>query len=309
VKHPSKSSPSPLTAIPICIAAVLAVSTGSIFVRLAQDHAPSLVIAAYRLTLCTLVLTPFALARGTSELKSLTRRDLGLAALAGAFLALHFATWIASLEFTSVASSVVLVCTSPLFVALLAPWFLKEPLTRRVAWGVGVTVAGGMVIGLTDTGGPPAAGAGPGGSALLGNGLALAGAAAMAGYLLVGRSLRPKVSLLTYIFLAYGFAAGMLILLLAVTGHAPFGYSGEAYLWFVLLALVPQLIGHSTFNWTLRFLPTASVAVLVLGEPVGTILLATVFLQEPPEGIQIAGAAMILAGIYLVSAVSAKKRP
>ncbi|MEW5828634.1 MAG: DMT family transporter, partial [Chloroflexota bacterium] len=183
------------------LVAILAVSTSSIFIRYAQREAPSLVIAALRLTFASLVLAPLALTRFRAELKALSRRDLLLGMLSGAFLAVHFATWITSLEYTSVASSVVLVSTGPLWVALLSPLILKEPLTRAALSGMGLALIGGTVIGLSDACRldrglvcPPLADFVQG-RAFLGNFLALAGAWAVAGYLILGRSLRARMSL------------------------------------------------------------------------------------------------------------------
>jgi len=292
---------SPCLVALICVVAVLALSTASLFVRIAQVHAPSMVIAAYRLGLCTVVLTPFALTFKREELRSLSTRDLGLAGLAGVFLAFHFATWIASLEYTPVASSVVLVCTSPLFVALLAPITLKEPLSLRIFTGVGIAVAGGIIISLADAGAPSCKDARFSETAILGNCLALAGAVMVAGYFLVGRSLRSRVSLLTYVFLTYGSATLVLTALVPAAGQSFFGYSPTAYFWFLLLALIPQLIGHSTFNWVLRYVAAAKVSILVVAEPVGAIILAGIVLAEVPGPVQIAGAALVLGGIYLVS--------
>jgi len=286
----------------ICTLAILALSTASIFIVKAQEAGgPSLVIAAYRLTFCTLVLLPFALTRGRDELRALTRRDLVLALVSGTFLAAHFASWIASLEHTSVTSSVVLVCSSPLFVALLAPLALKEPLSRPVFLGVLLAVIGAAVVGLSDAREPGEAVTWFGGTALFGNALALLGAFTVACYFLIGRRLRAKLSLLTYIFLTYGSAAVVLLAWLPISGHAYLGHPVEVYGWCLLLALVPQLIGHTTFNWALRYVPAANIGVLVVGEPVGTILLAWIVLARPPLGLQLLGAALILAGIYLAS--------
>lgn len=296
-----RETPSRWTVVAVCVLAVLALSTASVFVRKAQATTPSLVVAAYRLALAALILAPFALTRGRAELRRLTRRDVLLALASGAFLALHFATWITSLELTSVASSVVLVCTSPLFVALLAPIFLKESLTWSVLGGALLAVAGGAVVSISDAGGAAAADSAAR-SALAGNLLALAGAVTVAGYFMLGRRLRAKLSLLVYVFLTYGTAGVILLAVVPIAGHAYTGYPAETWLWCALLALVPQLIGHTTFNWVLRYVPAANVAVLVLGEPVGTIFLAWLLLAgEAPAALQLTGAALVLAGIYLVA--------
>ncbi|MDO9130623.1 MAG: DMT family transporter [Anaerolineales bacterium] len=289
------------------LGAILAVSTASILIRFAQHNAPSLVIAAFRLTFASLILAPLALTRHRAELRSLTRRELLLALLSGVFLALHFATWISSLEYTTVASSVVLVSTSPLWVALLAPLFLRERLVRSVLIGMLLALIGGVVIALSDACSWQNGLACPSlaefvkGNAFFGNSLALAGAWTVAGYLLIGRSLRAKMSLVPYIFVVYSMAAVALIVIMFAAGETPLGYPPLTYVWMLLLALVPQLIGHSTYNWALRYMPAALVAVTTLGEPIGSTILAYFILREAPTWIKIGGAAMILAGIWLAS--------
>ena len=295
---------------------ILAVSAASIIIRYAQVYAPSLVIAAYRLVLASLILAPLAVLRYRTELRELGLRDLGFALLSGFFLALHFATWISSLEYTSVASSVVLVSTTPLWVALLAPFTLKERLPRPVITGMALALVGGTVIGLSDTctwsagriACPPLADF-VRGEAFLGDLLALAGAMMAAAYILIGRSLRVKMSLIPYIFLVYGMAAGVLVALVFAAGHSATGYPPTVYTWLLLLALFPQLLGHSTFNWALRYLSAAYVSIALLGEPVGSTILAYFLLQETPTNLKIFGAILILAGIYIASQQEARRIP
>ncbi len=297
------------------LTAILAVSTASIFIRFAQREAPSLVIAALRLSFASLMLSPLALTRGRAELRRLTRRELALGLLAGVFLAVHFATWISSLEYTSIASSVVLVSTGPLWVALLSPLFLREPLTRPVLLGMLLALAGGTVIALSDScatqGGlicPPLSEFVQG-EAFWGNFLALAGAWAVAGYLMIGRSLRANTSLLPYVFLVYSIAAAVLLSMMFVAGQRPTGFAPLTYVWIALLAFIPQLIGHSTYNWALRYLPAALVSITTLGEPIGSAILAYFILQEAPSSLTLLGGALILAGIYLASSVRKESEP
>jgi len=292
------------------LVAALAVSTSSIFIRLAQsDGAPSLVIAALRLTFATLLLAPIALTRYRGEIKSIRRNQILLGAASGLFLALHFATWISSLEYTSVASSVVFVTTGPLWVALLSPMLLNEKLTRAAVIGLGLALLGGIVIGLSDAcviqNGLqcPELNQVLQGSAMWGNFLALAGAWAVTGYLIIGRKLRAGMSLVPYIFLVYGMGAIVLLIIMFAAGHSPFVLEGKAYGWIFLLAAVPQLIGHSTYNWTLRFLPATFVAVTTLSEPIGSAILAFYILNETPAFATIVGGILILIGIYLASRI------
>lgn len=297
--------------LPVLLLGILAVSTASIFIRYAQRDAPSLTIAAGRLVLATLALAPLALTRHRSTLARLSARGLLLALVAGAFLALHFAVWIASLERTTVASSVVLVTTTPLWVALLAPLLLREPLTRTAAVGILLALAGGVIVGLSDAGGGQAArgieavaAAGRGG-ALLGDLMALSGAWMMSGYLLVGRRLRTELALVPYVFVVYGMAAIVLVVVMAASGQSFSGLAPRTWLWLALLALVPQLLGHTSFNWALRYLPASFVAIALLGEPVGSTALAWALLHEIPTPFTLGGAALILTGI----AVAARAAP
>jgi len=299
--------------LPIAIViAIIAVSTASIFVRFAQLEAPSLVIAALRMGFAVVAIAPFALSRYRSELRKLTRHELLLGVLSGGFLAIHFAAWITSLEYTSIVSSVVLVSTGPLWVAFFSPLFLKERLSRTVLIGMLLALLGGSVIALGDScqisGGlvcPSMSGI-LHGDALLGNFLALVGAWAVAGYLMIGRRLRSGMLLVPYIFLVYGVAAVALCTAMLVAGQRPVGLSGMTYVWILLLALVPQLIGHSTFNWILRYMPATLVAITTLGEPVGSAVLAYFILQEIPASLTLFGGFLILAGIYLASRKKAR---
>ena len=288
--------------------AIIAVSTASLFIRFAQaEGAPSLVIAAVRLTIATLILAPIAFLRHRVELGNLTCRDLILGNFSGSFLAIHFATWISSLEYTSVASSVVFVSTGPLWVAILSPLLLNERLTGVAIVGLGLALFGGTVIGLSDTcvwnNGLqcPELSQIMQGRAMWGNFLALCGALAVSGYLIIGRKLRAKMSLIPYIFLVYGISAIVLNIFMFASKQTPFGYSPTAYGWIFLLAVIPQLIGHSTFNWLLKYLSATLVAVTTLSEPIGSAVLAYIFLKETPRPATVVGGVFILIGIYLTS--------
>jgi drug/metabolite transporter (DMT)-like permease len=296
---------SPQAVIPF---GILAVSTSSIFIRFAQSYAPSLTIAAVRLTLASFVLAAVVALRHRPALRVLSRSDLMLAVLSGFFLAIHFASWITSLEYTSVASSVVFVSTAPLWVAILAPLTLREQLARSVWIGLSLALFGGVVVGLSDTCiWVNAALVCPpwnefmAGKAFLGDVLALVGAWAGAGYLLIGRRLRTKISLIPYIFVVYGMAALILLAVMFAAGQTPWGYPRQTYLWLLLLALVPQLLGHSTFNWALRYLSATYVSITLLGEPIGSIILAYFLLAETPTVLMLFGAILILVGIVIAS--------
>ena len=296
-----KGAMAPRSAVPYLVLAcgVAVVSTASILIRFAQGAGvPSLTIAAVRLGVAALVLAPLVWARASRELLGLRARDLMLALLSGGCLAVHFWSWIASLAYTSVASSTALVTTNPLWVGLASALLLGERFGRATIAGIALTLAGSALIFVSDsssqnTGVQPAP--------LLGNLLALLGAVAASGYLLVGRALRARVGLLAYIWLAYGTAAVLLLLAAGATGSTLSGYSTFAYAAMLGLALGPQLLGHTAFNWALRYLSATFVALSILGEPVGSALLAVAIFGERLAPVQLAGFLLLLVGIYLAA--------
>jgi len=277
---------------------IVAVSWASILIRLAE--APPLVVGAYRLTIASIILTPMALARAREELRGLARRDICLALLSGAFLSLHFASWIASLDYTSVATSVVLVSTQPLFAGIASHLLTADKVSRSMFAGIIVSIIGGIIIGYGDISIDR--------RAFLGDLLATIGAIAASAYFLIGRQLRRKLSLLAYIFLVYWMAALGLVALCLLTRQRLTGYPPQTYLMFLLLAIVPQIIGHSSFNWALRYLSATFVTISTLGEPFGATILAYFILKETPSPAEIMGGALILWGIYIASREERIKR-
>lgn len=272
-------------------AGVVVLSFASIIIRVTP--APSIVIAAGRLAVATLVLTPFYWARFPVRRTELKGIPVLPVLVAGVLLATHFALWIESLKRTSVASSVVLVAMNPIFAAALSPLILRERASWRIRVAVLLGVVGAVVI------------AGPqvkSGAVTSGNLLALAGAACAAGYLMAGRRVRPRLSLLSYIYTVYGVAALLLLVMMIISGQSFLGHRWQAYLLIGLLGLGPQLIGHTSFNWALRYVPAPTVAMAVLGEPVGTTFLAWLILRQAPAWYEAIGGAVICAGIYLAAA-------
>jgi drug/metabolite transporter (DMT)-like permease len=190
-----------------------------------------------------------------------------------------------------VATSVVLVTITPIFVAIASYLLFRERLTWQVMAGIVVCLAGAVLIGYGNWQ--------ISSESLFGGVLALLGALAVAGYLLIGRKLRQEISLLSYSFLVYSSAAVMLLVAALVRGYPLFDYSGETYLWMVMLALVPQLLGHMSLVWALRFVSATLVTIAVLGEPVGATILAFLILDEAPTWSEIVGGVLILAGIFV----------
>lgn len=285
------ASPSRFASVLALLIGVIAISTGAIFARLAD--APPLVIAAYRVGLASLILMPLVGWRARSELRQLTPGDFLFASLAGLCLALHFATWITSLNYTSVATSVVLVNTNPLWVGLLTPLISRDRLHRLTIYGIGLSIMGGVLIGFGDAVGDR--------QALWGDVLALAGGVCAALYLLLGRKLRRQLSLLVYIMVCYGSAAIILWLLVLSLRLPVATYTMQTYAAFLAMALVPQLLGHSSYNWALGWLSPSLIAVSLLGEPIGSAILAYMIFGEGVTWLKAAGGAVILCAIYLAA--------
>lgn len=267
---------------------VSAVSSAAVIIRLAD--APSLTIAAYRLALASMIVVPLGLAFEWGALRSLTLRQWGIVLVAAISLAAHFAFWIASLEHTSVASSVVIVTANPVLVAIGAALFLRERSSMRVMAGIAVALVGGVVIAVGDWD--------LGDRRLFGDFLAFLGAVAVAGYYIAGKSLRERLSILGYIAPVYGTAALILVVAALATGARLTGFGVEVYGWLVLLAVMPQLVGHSSLNWSLGYLPATLVATAVMAEPVVASLLAWAVLDETPPVSSVAGGALVLVGVF-----------
>ena len=271
-------------------AGVLAVSSAAVLIRLA-DEAPSLVIAAYRMGLASVVLLPAALLFHRRWLAQITSRQGVLMAASGVFLAIHFGAWISSLQYTSVASSVLLVTSSPIFVATASRVILREQPLRQEVLGIALGVMGGVIVTVGDLS--------LGREELVGDLLAVAGAIAVTGYLLMGRKVRRQAPALAYVAVAYPMAA-VLLLGAAVGAGGPFtGYEAHTYIWLGLVALVPQIVGHTSLNWALGHVRATGVAIAVMAEPVGASLLAWAVLSETPSVTTVGGGALLLTGVFL----------
>jgi drug/metabolite transporter (DMT)-like permease len=272
---------------------VATVSTAATLIRLAQADVHSLVVAAWRLTLATLILAPVALGKYRHELRTLTAGEWRSALLSGLLLAIHFGTWITSLALTTVAASVVLVWTNPIFVGLASHLFLGERLTRGMTLALVIAIVGSVIIGVGDLG--------KGTHRLLGDLLAVMGAIAGAGYFLIGRRLRRHLSLMAYVFPVYGTAALILMTVMLVANLGPAPQQPQTWFWLVLMAVGPQILGHSSLNWALRYLSATFVSLATLGEPIGSTLLAWWVLGERPTAWAVVGGALVLSGIVVAS--------
>jgi drug/metabolite transporter (DMT)-like permease len=273
--------------------AVFATSTSAILVR--WSAAPSSVAAFYRVLFTTALVAPLAGIRHRAAFARLSRRDLAGAIVAGVALAVHFAAWFESLEHTSVAASVTLVQSQPIFVALGAGLLLGERISRETVLGIVVAIAGAAAMSL---GGGRAA---LSGATTYGNALALLGAVTVAAYVLAGRSIRQRVSLLPYVTVVYGACAVSLFVLVHVQGHSYVGYPAREWLLFLGLAIGPGVFGHTVSNWVLEHLESVVVSVAWLGEPVGATLLALVLLAEVPDAITVVGGVVVIAGVFVTT--------
>lgn len=282
---------------------VAIVSVASILIRYAHlQGAASLTIAALRMSFAALLLAPFAARSARRELSSLSRPDLLLVGAAGLVLAAHFAAWITSLEYTSVASSAVLVTTNPVWVGLLSWIVLRERPGLGVFAGIVLGLLGSVLVFVAGQGAAPDALHAP----MLGNALALGGAVAVSVYLLIGRRLRSRVSLWTYVLLVYSTAA-VALLLAALLAGASLWPTPVACGLILLLAAGPQLLGHTAFNHAVRHLPAPLVAVAILGEPIGAAALAWALFGEPVDALQLAGFGLLLAGIVLAAITESRR--
>jgi len=268
------------------VLAIVCVSTGAPFARWAAP-APPLAIAAMRVGFASLLLF-MAGRKEIGKLRTLPAHDLRLVLASGALLAVHFGSWIASLSFTSTAASVAVVATNPMFAAVFGT-FLGDRVTRREVLGIAIAAAGCAVL----AGGDWQAG----GGALIGDGLALIGAASAAGYLVVGRRLRASVPLFPYLGAVNGIAAIALVIAALATGTQIAALQGHSLIACAGAAVVASFVGHSLLNAAVRTTPTHLVALAVLGEPIGSSLITWGAFGERPPGHAVFGGAIVIAGI------------
>lgn len=283
----------------VLVIGILAVAMAAILIRLAQDeNVPSLLIAAGRLIIAALILTPATLRNPLfiKQMRALSRFEALLICISGIFLAMHFASWVTSLEYTTVLISVVLVTTSSIWVALMEVFLLRSRLPKSVIVGLVIVLGGSLIIG---------AGSGrvdvSSGDQIYGGLLAAFGAMTVAVYMIIGKRLRPKLSLIPYIWMVYGIAAIVLAIALVFTGTQVTGHSTNGYLWIIALALIPQLVGHSSLNYALAYLPATFVSIATQAEPIGSAIIAYFVFTEIPDFWQILGSGIILGGVIVAS--------
>jgi drug/metabolite transporter (DMT)-like permease len=293
--------------LPLLGLGLLSVSTAAVLVRLAGRAIPgeagldglsvddSLAIAFWRISLASILLVPCWLSSERRDaVLTLPRAQKIRLLVGGLLLGLHFALWLSSLAYTTVASSVLLVTTTPIWVGLLSPWIVGESPSRRTWAGIAIALLGAIVVALQ----PSSSAAGS--HALLGNALALGGALTASGYLMLGRRLRASLDFLAYTAATLAGAWLVLAVTVLAMGITAWGYSAAAWGLLVLLALVPQLLGHGSLTFVLRWIGAEVVAVVLLGEPIGAAVLAWLVLGELPERSVLLGGPLLLVGLAIV---------
>ncbi|WP_064092768.1 DMT family transporter [Rossellomorea aquimaris] len=278
---------------------VISVSTSAILVKISS--APAGVLAFYRLFFTVLLMSPVFFLKYVRELKVITLRDWMFSILAGVFLAFHFILWFESLNYTSVASSTVLVTLQPLFAFIGAYMFFQEKITGKAILSGVLAVSGSVIISWGDFK--------ISGSALWGDVLALLACALVTGYLLFGQTIRKRLSLITYTYLVYAISSVILLLYVLVTSESLSPYPKEDWIYFLLLAIIPTLLGHSLFNWSLKWVSTSTISMAILFEPIGASLLAYWLLAEKIMITQVIGGFIIIIGVtfFLIEERKIKK--
>lgn len=278
---------------------IIGISLSAIFVK--YSEAPSVVTAAYRLLWTVVLMTPVVLAKPAvrKELRETERKTVALCAVSGIFLALHFTSWFESLNQTSVASSTAIVCTEVIWVALGFTIFLKGKIAKGAVVSIVITVAGSLLIALSDYS--------AGGNHLFGDVLALAAAMFSAVYTLIGREARKYMSTTAYTYIVYVFCALVLCIATAASGYSFTGYGMASVVVGLLLAVFSTILGHSIFSWCLKFLSPSFVSASKLCEPVAAAVFAAILFAEIPVALQIVGGIVTIGGVLLYSRVEAGK--
>lgn len=274
--------------IPIIIG-VISISFSAIFVKLA--NADSGVIAFYRMLFSVIIMTPLFLKNHVHEIKLLGAKDWIFSSIAGIFLAFHFILWFESLNYTSVASSTVLVTMQPLFAFVGTYLFFQERISMQAILSGVIAIAGSVLISWGDFK--------VSGSALFGDVLALIACAFVTAYFLFGQDVRKRLSLITYTMVVYSISTVCLFIYILLKGESFGPYPFMTWVWFLLLAIVPNLLGHTLFNWSIKWVSTNVISVAVLFEPIGAAILASIIFGEELIATQIIGGIAVILGIML----------
>lgn len=279
---------------PLLVAGVMSFASSAILIRYAES-APALAITAFRTTIAVLLVAPAGMRATWREWRPVVWKDVGLVLAAGTLLGLHFVSWIASVYLTTIAASAVLVSTGPIFLAALGFVVLRERLEARVVISIMIATVGAAVLAVGESSGNVA----PGRNPALGNALALLAALLWAVYLLIGRVVRQRLGWFAYVFPLYAVTAVMAVCAAIIADVPLSGYDLGIYGLCALMALFPQLLGHGSFNYAVKYIPAAILALLSLLEPIGASVLAAILFDEIPGGMAVAGMSMILLAVGL----------
>lgn len=277
---------------------VISVSSSAIFVKLATN-APAGMIAFYRLFFAAALMIPIIFTKYREELMNIAKKDWILGITSGFFLSFHFILWFESLNYTSVASSVVLVTLQPIFAFIGTYFFFGERFSLAAIISMLITLLGSIIIGWGDFQ--------ISGLALLGDILALCGAITVTGYFLIGQQLRRTQSLMTYTFIVYGSSSIVLFIYNLLLGHSFIAYPADHWLLFLALAIFPTFLGHSLFNWALKWLSTATISMAIVFEPIGASILAYFILGEVVTPMQWLGGSIVIFGLFLFIVSTTRK--
>lgn len=278
---------------------IFSLSTSAIFVRLASEASAS-IIANYRLLFAALLLLPFILFHYKHEFKRISPKNWLFSILAGIFLALFFILWFESLDYTSIASSVVLISLQPVFAFIGTYFIFGERFSSGAIISIFIVLLGGLIIGFGDFQ--------LSGDMVYGDMLALLGAIAVTIYSLSGQHVRKNVSLITYTFIIYSISAVILTLFNIVRQENFFSYPADHWWIFIALAIIPTFLGHSLFNWSLKWLSTSTISMAVVFEPIGASILAFLILNETPTWAQFLGGTIIVIGLFLFILSTSRKK-
>ncbi|MGB4439407.1 MAG: DMT family transporter [Sedimentibacter sp.] len=273
----------------LILVGTLFTSLSSIIIRFSA--APALVISAYRMLFTCLMLLLPVIINNRKEFSSIKRNDFILCILSGIFLALHYASWISSIHMTTIANSTVLVACSPMFVALANYFIIKEKFTFKMIASIALSLTGTLIIAMGSSGGTES-------SMMMGNALAFSGAIFVAGYLVIGGIVRKNMSVGIYVFIVYSVSAITLFLMCFVTDTPVYPYPAKEFLLFIALAFFCSILGHTVYNYLVKFVSSTLISVSTLSEPIFASIMAMFFFKEVPSIYTLAGGMIIITGIF-----------
>lgn len=281
----------------LVVIAVIFASFSSVFNKL--SNMPAMILVAYRLGFAVLILLPAVLKNSIPELKKVDKKSMTLCVFSGIFLALHFIAWTASINYTSVASAVVLVNVNPIFIVIGSYFIFKQRVSKKAVMGIFVAFIGCVIVSVGDST--------LGTNIIYGDILALTGALFAAGYFLIGQFVRQRLSVSAYTFLVYTSSFITLVILSFITKTPLYPYPIRELIIALSLAVFCTMFGHSIFNWSLQYVSATFVSTTSLGAPVAATLWAFLIFKEIPTPWQIGGSLIIVSGIYFFSRFSNKE--